>query len=99
MTPEEIIRHVSRITRVPVDLIQSTSREAGTGDARALVVWAIIKSDASIKMGAIAIMLGVDASLISRAKKRAADLYDVCPKFRKMRDEIGRLISAREVAA
>jgi len=99
MTPTEIIRNVSRITRVPVDLIQSTSREAGTGDARALVVWAIIESQPSIKMHAVAAILGTDQSLVSRAKKRAVDLYDGCKTFRAQRDELGRLIKAREVVA
>jgi len=99
MTPQTIIRHVSRITKVPVDLIQSPSREAGTGDARALVVWAIYQANPNTRNGDVSELLGTDQSLVSRAKKRASDLYDGCAKFRKMRDELGRLIKAKEVAA
>ena len=99
MTPKQIIAAVSKITGIPYGRIACSIRIAGTGDARALVVWAIKKARPDIKQSHIAELLNQSQSSVSRTVDRAQDLIDSCQHFRALVAQLESVMASQEVAA
>lgn len=101
MTPKQIIATVAKITGIQPGLIACSMRIAGAGDARALAVWGIMKTNPRISQKKIADILNQSQGSISRTVHRVDGLIASCPKFRRMRDQLEAEIKAslKEVAA
>jgi len=99
MTPKQIIATVSKITGIPYGRIACSMRIKGSGDARALAVWGILKTCKQAKQSDIANLLNQSQGSISRTVDRAQGLLDSCPKFRRMAAQLEAVMASEEVEA
>jgi len=99
MTPKQIIASVAKITGIQSELICCNMRIAGSGDARALAVWGILKTFKQAKQAEIAKTMNLSQGSVSRTVDRAQGLLESCPKFRRMAAQLEALMASEEVVA
>lgn len=100
MTPQDIINETARIAGMPREDFTTPCRETKVCEVRHLAIWGIRKLKSRPKQSDVARMFGFSTlSNVGYAVRKADDLHETCPQFRRMRDELESIIKAREVAA
>lgn len=102
MTPTKVIDAASRISGMPREDFTTATRIPKCAEIRHLAIWGIAQLPDRPSHARITALFGFrDTSNVGYSIKKAQDLWDTCPKFRRMRDQLETEIKAslKEVAA
>ena len=86
--PEEIIKKVSIITRIPVEAIKSSTRKRKVVTARQIAMYFILKLTRLNEVQTGQIFGGRDHSTVNWSRKTVITLVQVDKDYRKLYEEI-----------